>query len=105
MLADAHCHLQFEAFRDDLDTVLDNAAEQGVERLIVAGTCLDDIDRLAALNQKPQIDICLGLHPWFLDRHPDVAIDQLRHALETQPVEALAEETSQTLRRVIPRRS
>lgn len=91
MLADAHCHLQFEAFQQDREAVIARARACGVSRLIVAGTRVDEVEALAALSKRYGVDICLGLHPWFLDEHSEDALQRLERALKTQSVVALGE--------------
>ncbi|MFC0268438.1 TatD family hydrolase [Kushneria aurantia] len=91
MLADAHCHLQFSAFDADRPAVIRRARQQGVSRLVVAGTRLDEIGALTALSRPGEVDICFGLHPWFLDDHGDDDIEQLAQALASHEVVALGE--------------
>lgn len=91
MLADAHCHLQFEAFQQDREAVIARARACGVSRLIVAGTRVDEIEALAALQKRHGVEVCLGLHPWFLDEHGEDALQRLERALQAQAVVALGE--------------
>ncbi|WP_349677509.1 TatD family hydrolase, partial [Idiomarina sp. UBA3992] len=37
MLYDTHCHIDFQAFDEDREQVLEAAAEAGVERFLVPG--------------------------------------------------------------------
>ncbi|HHD78350.1 MAG TPA: hydrolase TatD, partial [Epsilonproteobacteria bacterium] len=37
MIIDTHCHLDDERYNDDLDTVLENAKQRGVDKFIIPG--------------------------------------------------------------------
>jgi len=64
-LFDAHCHLQAEALRKDLDAVLGRAAAAGVERMVCCGTSAADWPRVLELSEKDSgIVPMLGIHPW-----------------------------------------
>lgn len=64
-LIDTHCHVYDEAFRDDLDSVIERAREVGVERLLLPNInpeTLSELLRVCSLWP----DLCLpmiGLHP------------------------------------------
>ena len=42
MLVDSHCHLASRQFRDDLESVIGNARDAGVSRMVTIGTDLED---------------------------------------------------------------
>jgi TatD DNase family protein len=66
-MIDSHCHIDLEVFDSDRDSVLKNALEAGVKRLLLLGLSNRQFTKLLALKQRyEQIDIALGLHPYFL---------------------------------------
>lgn len=68
-MIDSHCHIDLEAFDSDRDIVLQRAFQEGITRLLVLGLHNKQFDLLLALKrQYEQVDIALGLHPFFL--HP-----------------------------------
>ena len=68
-LVDAHAHLCSDAFREDLEAVLDRAAAAGVSRIIAVGETLEDAEANLALAARfPQVKVCGGLYPTTLDR-------------------------------------
>ncbi|WP_414827974.1 TatD family hydrolase [Alteromonas sp. H39] len=66
-MIDSHCHLDFDTFRDDIDSVLARARQAGVRRFLIPGTTPSGWQRQAALSQQhSDIDVAYGLHPYFL---------------------------------------
>jgi TatD DNase family protein len=80
MLIDAHCHLDFTAFDDDRDAVIENAKAVGVEHFVVPATTRSQWPNVLALGARTDVSLCVGLHPYFIDQHSDqdlVALEQL----------------------------
>ncbi|MEE9181951.1 MAG: TatD family hydrolase [candidate division NC10 bacterium] len=68
MLIDAHAHMGDEAFADDLESVLQAAAEAGVGRIVTVCENLEDAHRVIELaKQFPLLKPCAGLYPDTLD--------------------------------------
>ncbi len=67
MLVDSHCHLNFidlTDFNHDLENVLMQARENGVEHFLCVCVELDDYPELCQLAENyPNISISVGLHP------------------------------------------
>ena len=65
---DSHCHINDEAFRDDLDQVLQNMVDSDVKKAMIISSYLDDYD--FALKIKKE-GICfkhaLGIYPGDVD--------------------------------------
>ena len=81
-MIDSHCHIDLEAFDDDRDDVLQRAFQVGIQRLLVLGLTIKQFGKLLDLRQRyPQIDIALGLHPYFLkiqdDANTQLMLDEL----------------------------
>lgn len=81
-MIDSHCHIDLEAFDADRDEVLQRAFQLGIQRLLVLGLTNQQFLKLIDLRQRyPQIDIALGLHPYFLkvqdDTNTQLMLDEL----------------------------
>ncbi|MAL83817.1 TatD family hydrolase [Idiomarina abyssalis] len=88
-LYDTHCHLDFQAFDDDREQVLEDANEVGLERFMVPGVSAEQWPRLQQLvEQFASWRFALGLHPWFIEKHSLNQIDELEQALD-KPKERL----------------
>jgi TatD DNase family protein len=67
-MIDSHCHIDLDAFDDDRDEVIERAIQAGVKRFLVLGLSNQQFSKLLVLKQQyAQIDIALGLHPYFLN--------------------------------------
>ncbi|WP_100643317.1 TatD family hydrolase [Alteromonas facilis] len=91
-LIDSHCHLDLDAFDSDRDAVMQAAQAAGVMRMHIPGTIASRWDALLAAAQQPEIDISLGLHPYFLD-----SISQQDLATQLQRLDALLSEHTQSI--------
>jgi TatD DNase family protein len=66
-MIDSHCHIDLEVFDSDRDSALNSALRAGVKRLLVLGLSNSQFAKLLTLKQRyNQLDIALGLHPYFL---------------------------------------
>jgi TatD DNase family protein len=66
-MIDSHCHIDLEVFDSDRDSALNSALRSGVKRLLVLGLSNSQFAKLLTLKQRyNQLDIALGLHPYFL---------------------------------------
>src|SRR3989338_1601605 len=69
-LIDTHSHLNFQAFREDADDVIDRSLEQGTW-MINAGTQFETSRRAAELAEEygDGVYAAVGLHPIHLFEH------------------------------------
>ena len=65
-LVDSHCHLNFNDFKDDFDSVLLRADESNVKIMVSISTELDEIDNIIKISehqptvsQRPKIKSAL----------------------------------------------
>lgn len=67
-LIDTHCHLYVEEFRNDVEEVLSNARQAGVERIYLPAIDSTEHEVLLALEAAhPEICIAMmGLHPCYV---------------------------------------
>lgn len=64
MLVDTHCHLNFEAFDQDRDEVVENARRVGVQRILNPGVDLPSSQAALDLTKKyPEVYAAVGVHP------------------------------------------
>jgi len=83
-MIDSHCHIDLEVFDRDRDNVLKHAFDTGIERLLVLGLSNQQFGKLLDLKRRyAQIDIALGLHPYFLKlqdtAQTQLMLDELSH--------------------------
>ncbi len=64
MLIDSHCHLEFENFKDDFDSVLQKASDNGVEKMVTIGTKLSTFHKAIKIaGDYSQVFCSVGVHP------------------------------------------
>lgn len=94
MFVDSHCHLDDKRFADDLDAVLDRAAEAGVTRILTIGTGdgPPEIDRAVRVAERyPQVYASVGVHPHDAAKVTAQTYDDLRALAAQQKVLAFGE--------------
>jgi len=68
-MLDAHCHLQFHKFEDDLDAVIADAISKGVTTIVNTGTSIESSQKAVNLAQKyPELYAIVGIHPHHADK-------------------------------------
>lgn len=83
MLIDTHCHLNFQAFNNDLSDVVRRAQDAGVEKIIIPGTDLTTSAKAVEIAQK--FENCwaaVGVHPHHAHNLHLLVNDELRQQLE-----------------------
>jgi TatD DNase family protein len=64
LLADTHCHLDFNSFNEDRDRVIERARQAGVERILNPAIDLDSSRRIVELAETyPELYAAVGVHP------------------------------------------
>ncbi|MFB6182252.1 MAG: TatD family hydrolase [Candidatus Magasanikbacteria bacterium] len=95
MIIDSHCHLQFEAYEDDREEVIENCRDKNT-RMILVGTQQDTSQKAVKLAEENQdMWASVGLHPIqskevkveeedtsFVARGEDFNIDFYRNLIE-----------------------
>jgi TatD DNase family protein len=84
MWIDSHCHLDAAEFDPDRDAVIARARTAGVGQLVLPAVAVEHFEPLRQLAQGPGMAYALGIHPLFVDRAGDDAVEQLRQALAAQ---------------------
>lgn len=85
-LIDSHCHLDFEAFDDDIDKVIQRARENNISDIIIPGVQVDSWSRILFMcSHYPGLHACYGIHPYTIARHTTDDLITLRQWLITNP--------------------
>ena len=80
-LVDTHCHL---SLTDDIDTILMEAADNNVKKLIISGCDKKSIrDGLEIIYRYPEIYMTIGFHPDEVDDLTDKDIEDLDKLIKT----------------------
>ena len=88
---DTHCHFDFPPFTDREAESLAQAAQAGVERIIVPAIDATRFARVLQLSrQHPPLYAALGLHPIVIDQHSDASLEQLERHLRQRPEKLVA---------------
>ena len=109
-MIDVHSHLNFHAFRKDVDEVIKRAQEKGVSHIINVGTKLDSSQRAVDLAQiYNNLYAVVGIHPHHADKQelgiknygfskgmtgvgdPDLWVKRLEHLARQPKVVAIGE--------------
>lgn len=92
MLIDTHAHLDYPEFADDLDKVIEDAAAEGVTRIITIGTGLASSERAIALAERyPNVFAVVGVHPTNVQNEMEDFLPGLRILAEHPKVAAIGE--------------
>lgn len=91
MYIDSHCHLDFPVF-ENLSDLLAACHEQGVLSFLVPSTTAQSWQSVLRLQkQYTEIQVALGLHPYFLEHYQPEQLQQLAHLLMEEKVVAVGE--------------
>ncbi len=78
MLADSHCHLNYEGMFERQAEVLANARARGVTAMLNIATREREWDAVVATAERePDVWATVGIHPHEADEHPDVGTRRL----------------------------
>ena len=82
-IVDSHCHLNFDDFKDDLDNVIKNAKDRGVDYMLNISIDLEKFEEVYDLTQTYQNIWCTtGVHPNNVPKMLDIkSIEKLRSQL------------------------
>ena len=85
LLTDSHTHLFLEEFKDDIEQVMENAIQKGVERIFLPNIDISTIDALNSLTNKYP-DNCfpmMGLHPGSVQANYESELETVTAELKT----------------------
>lgn len=85
-LYDAHNHLQDPRLGPDVSPLVAQAAQEGVVRMVVNGSCEEDWPDVLALARKhAEVIPSFGCHPWYVKERTPHWRDVLTRALDEVP--------------------
>ena len=85
-LYDAHNHLQDPRVGSDIASLVATAAQEGVVRMVVNGSCEEDWPDVLALARKhAEVIPSFGYHPWYVKERTPGWRDVLTRALDEVP--------------------
>lgn len=93
-MIDAHCHLQFHGFENDVDEVIMRSRQQGITAIINAGTQVSSSIKGVELAEKyPELFAAIAVHPHHADKVDTNGdwITQLKELTEHPKVVAVGE--------------
>lgn len=91
-MTDAHCHLNFQAFEDDFDHVIKDAATAGVTKIINVGTQVSSSQWAVDLAGKyDNLYAVIGVHPHHADKIEKNWIEELETIAQHKKVVGIGE--------------
>lgn len=76
MIIDTHCHLD-DARYDDIDSVIKNAFDNGVNKIIIPGADINDLPKAAQIaNSNENIYFAAGVHPYEIEGYDEAVLRQ-----------------------------
>ena len=90
MLCDTHCHLNFKAFKKDLNEVITKAKEANVSKIIVPGASINSSERAVEISRTYDgIYAAVGVHPHHASK--EFEIDKLKKLAKYKKTAAIGE--------------
>ncbi|WCN10465.1 TatD family hydrolase [Marinomonas mediterranea] len=91
-MIDSHCHLDFQVFDRDRESIVQTCLSLGVDGLLVPSTTVTSFNKVLELAKRyPVIRPALGLHPYFLNGKVQSDLEELSVYLEKNDVVAVGE--------------
>ncbi|WP_174285896.1 TatD family hydrolase [Sphingomonas bacterium] len=92
MLADSHCHLNYEGVFEEQRAILARARAGGVTAMLNISTRESEWDAvIATAEREPDVWATIGIHPHDADKHPDIGTERLIAAAAHPKVVGLGE--------------
>ena len=92
MLADSHCHLNYDGVFEEQAAVLDRARVSGVTAMLNIATREREWDAvIATAEREADVWATIGIHPHEADQHPDIGVARLIEAAAHPKVVGLGE--------------
>lgn len=85
---DTHCHLDAQEFEKNLSQVIDSAAKNNVQAILLPAVQASDCDHVRTLASQyaekiPGLVYTLGIHPLYINQAQELDITTLRQHIET----------------------
>lgn len=89
MIIDTHAHLDDVRYEDDLDEVLENAKQNGVDGILIPGADINDLKKAREISHANEnIYFAAGVHPYHYEQYDEKI---LREFLEDEKCIAVGE--------------
>ncbi len=83
-LIDVHCHLESQKFSTILDSIISDAKNVGLVKLITSSITIDQWEQSCALAEKySEVEFTTGVHPWYVKESDLDVYDRLEKAGNT----------------------
>ena len=101
---DIACNFTHESFKNNLDTVIANAENVGVEKFVLLSASLKDLDPIQMIKSKSpeKYFICSGIHPHHADEIKDINQNKLLEKLWSTRPNAIGETGLDYFRNISP---
>lgn len=77
MIIDTHCHLDDDRYTEDIEEVLENARQKGVEKFIIPGADPQTLERAVELSEKYDgVYFSVGVHPYDAENYDRKFLEQ-----------------------------
>ena len=77
MIIDTHCHLDDDRYDEDIEQVLENAKQQGVEKFIIPGADPKTLQRAVNLAEKYEgVYFSVGVHPYDAEYYDRSSLEE-----------------------------
>lgn len=91
-MIDAHCHLNFYKFENDVDEVIEDSLSVGITSIVNVGTSLESSEHAIMLAQHhPELYAVVGIHPHHADKIEHGWVEQLERMTAYPKVIAIGE--------------
>ena len=92
MLTDTHCHLDFNKFDQDRESVIERALQTGVTRILVPALDLESSRSAIELAEThPSVYAAVGFHPTDLDKFSEQTFEEVQKLASHAKVVAVGE--------------
>ena len=93
MIADSHCHLDYDILYNDLDSVVGRAFEKDVNLLLTICTTLESFKKIKLIIKKyKNIYGTFGIHPHEVKNYKDISSDLIiKYKNENKKIIAIGE--------------
>lgn len=92
MYIDTHCHLDSKEYKGNLDSIISNASDLGLERIVIPGADIKDLEYAIDIsNQYDMVYFASGIHPNEIDSLNEDSKIRLKNALAHPKCVAIGE--------------
>jgi TatD DNase family protein len=77
-IVDSHCHLDVQAFAEDLDAVLARARDAGIRRMLTICQRFGDLPRVVEISERyDEVFHAVGIHPHLVGTEAPATVEDL----------------------------